>query len=89
MRYLSLAFIPPPPEEPEQEAPEDPFAEEPRGEAPLPGRPLVVGAGPAGRVIARGGPKPTLIEWDNDVPDWPVLAAEAGRAAAVLGGVPA
>ena len=21
---------------------------------------------------------PTLIEWDNDVPDWPVLAAEAG-----------
>jgi uncharacterized protein (UPF0276 family) len=41
------------------------------------------------RAIARGGPKPTLIEWDNDVPDWPVLAAEAGRAAAVLGGVPA
>jgi len=39
--------------------------------------------------IARGGPKPTLIEWDNDVPDWPVLAAEAGRAATILGGVPA
>jgi hypothetical protein len=36
------------------------------------------------QVIARGGPRPTLIEWDNDVPDWPVLAAEAGRAAAVL-----
>jgi len=34
--------------------------------------------------IARGGPKPTLIEWDNDVPDWPVLAAEATRAAAIL-----
>jgi len=34
--------------------------------------------------IARGGPKPTLIEWDNDVPDWLVLAAEAARAAAVL-----
>jgi len=34
--------------------------------------------------IARGGPKPTLIEWDNDVPDWPVLAAEAARAAAIL-----
>lgn len=36
------------------------------------------------QVITRGGPRPTLIEWDNDVPDWPVLAAEAGRAAAVL-----
>ena len=34
--------------------------------------------------IARGGPKPTLIEWDNDVPDWTVLAAEAARAAAIL-----
>ncbi|MEY3534408.1 MAG: hypothetical protein RI979_2434, partial [Pseudomonadota bacterium] len=27
---------------------------------------------------------PTLIEWDNDVPDWPVLAAEAARATALL-----
>jgi uncharacterized protein (UPF0276 family) len=34
--------------------------------------------------IARGGPRPTLIEWDNDVPDWPVLAAEAARAAEAL-----
>ena len=34
--------------------------------------------------IALGGVKPTLIEWDNDVPDWPVLQAEAARAAAVL-----
>jgi len=34
--------------------------------------------------IARGGPKPTLIEWDSDIPDWPVLAAEAARAAQVL-----
>ncbi|MDF0600124.1 DUF692 domain-containing protein [Psychromarinibacter sp. C21-152] len=34
--------------------------------------------------IAVGGRKPTLIEWDTDVPDWPVLAAEAERAAAVL-----
>ncbi|MDP3960400.1 MAG: DUF692 domain-containing protein [Pseudorhodobacter sp.] len=40
-----------------------------------------------GRTVALGGVKPTLIEWDNDVPDWPVLAAEAGRAAAVLAGV--
>ena len=30
--------------------------------------------------ISKGGPKPTLIEWDNDVPDWPVLVAEAARA---------
>lgn len=34
--------------------------------------------------IARSGAKPTLIEWDNDVPDWPVLAAEASRAARIL-----
>ena len=31
-------------------------------------------------VLARTGPMPTLIEWDNDVPDWPVLQAEAERA---------
>jgi uncharacterized protein len=36
------------------------------------------------RVIDRAGPLPTLIEWDNDVPDWPVLAAEVARAALVL-----
>ena len=34
--------------------------------------------------IARGGPKPTLIEWDNDVPDWAVLEAEAAVAAGIL-----
>jgi len=34
--------------------------------------------------IAKGGAKPTLIEWDNDVPDWPTLAAEAARAAALM-----
>lgn len=34
--------------------------------------------------LARCGAKPILIEWDNDVPEWPVLAAEAGRAAAAL-----
>lgn len=34
--------------------------------------------------IALAGPKPTLIEWDNDVPDWPVLAAEAARATQIL-----
>lgn len=37
--------------------------------------------------IAAAGPRPTLIEWDNDVPDWPRLAAEAGRAARLLAGV--
>lgn len=34
-----------------------------------------------GETIRQGGAKPTLIEWDNDVPDWPTLAAEAARAA--------
>lgn len=36
------------------------------------------------RVIARTGPLPTLIEWDNDVPAWPVLRSEAVAADAVL-----
>ena len=30
-------------------------------------------------VIARTGPWRPLIEWDNDVPDWPTLRAEATR----------
>jgi hypothetical protein len=34
--------------------------------------------------IARTGPTPTLVEWDNDVPEWPVLLAELGRADRVL-----
>jgi uncharacterized protein (UPF0276 family) len=34
--------------------------------------------------IARSGARPTLIEWDNDLPDWPVLASEAKRAALIL-----
>jgi uncharacterized protein (UPF0276 family) len=34
--------------------------------------------------VLRHGPRPTLIEWDNDVPDWPTLAAEAARAARLL-----
>lgn len=36
------------------------------------------------RVLRKTGPLPVLVEWDNDVPDWPVLRAEAQRAAAVL-----
>lgn len=39
------------------------------------------------QVIAMGGPRPTLIEWDNDVPEWPVLAAEAARAGIMLDAV--
>lgn len=40
--------------------------------------------------ILKAGPRPTLIEWDNDIPDWPVLADEARQAAAILEqGVPA
>jgi uncharacterized protein (UPF0276 family) len=35
-------------------------------------------------VIARTGPLPTLIEWDNDVPAFPALLAEAARATAIL-----
>lgn len=35
-------------------------------------------------VIARTGALPTLVEWDNDLPDWPVLAAEAALADSIL-----
>lgn len=35
-------------------------------------------------VLARTGPLPTLIEWDNDVPEWPILKAEAQRAERIL-----
>ena len=35
-------------------------------------------------VLARLGPLPTLIEWDNDVPDWPMLKREAQRANLIL-----
>ncbi|MGE3289762.1 MAG: DUF692 domain-containing protein [Geminicoccaceae bacterium] len=34
--------------------------------------------------VARCGPLPTLIEWDNDVPALPVLVAEAQRADRIL-----
>ncbi|MEQ9331385.1 DUF692 domain-containing protein [Thalassobaculum sp.] len=34
--------------------------------------------------LALAGPLPVLVEWDNDVPDWPVLHAEAMAADAVL-----
>ncbi|MDE9450573.1 DUF692 domain-containing protein [Aliiroseovarius sp. Z3] len=31
-------------------------------------------------IIARAGARPALVEWDNDVPEWDVLEAEAARA---------
>ena len=34
--------------------------------------------------LERSGPRPVLVEWDTDVPDWPVLRAEAERAARAL-----
>ena len=35
-------------------------------------------------VLASTGPRPVLVEWDTDVPDWSLLAAEANRAANAL-----
>src|SRR5262249_48325325 len=32
------------------------------------------------RLLARGGTAPTLIEWDNNVPSFPILAKEAAQA---------
>ena len=37
-----------------------------------------------GRFIERAGPRPTLIEWDTNVPEFEVLAAEARRARRVM-----
>jgi uncharacterized protein (UPF0276 family) len=36
------------------------------------------------KTIARIGPRPTLIEWDIDIPEFAVLEAEAGIAGAIL-----
>ena len=36
------------------------------------------------RVIRMAGRLPTLIEWDNDVPEWPILAREAALAEAAM-----
>ena len=35
-------------------------------------------------LIGRIGPVASLVEWDNDVPEWPVLRAEAEAAEAIL-----
>ena len=37
-------------------------------------------------VVARTGPVATLIEWDNDVPDWATLVAQAVAAEEILAG---
>ncbi len=34
--------------------------------------------------LSLSGSRPLLIEWDNDVPDWPILSAEADRGADAL-----
>ncbi len=36
--------------------------------------------------LEKSGPKPSLIEWDDNIPDWPELESEAGRAAQILDG---
>ncbi|WP_299894384.1 DUF692 domain-containing protein [uncultured Ruegeria sp.] len=40
-------------------------------------------------VLERTGPKPVLVEWDTDVPDWPVLREQAVRAQTALERIPA
>ncbi len=35
-------------------------------------------------VVGRSGPLPTLVEWDSNIPEWPVLKAEAAAAQAIL-----
>ncbi|PJI41026.1 MAG: hypothetical protein CTR53_08975 [Ferrovibrio sp.] len=35
-------------------------------------------------LIARTGPRPSLVEWDNEVPDWTILLHEAQTAQAML-----
>ena len=36
------------------------------------------------RALSRVGAVPTLIEWDNDVPPFPILSGEVARAQAAL-----
>jgi uncharacterized protein (UPF0276 family) len=35
-------------------------------------------------VLARGGARPVLIEWDRNLPAWPVLAAEVATARSII-----
>jgi uncharacterized protein (UPF0276 family) len=34
--------------------------------------------------LDRSGPRPLLVEWDTDVPEWPVLRDETKRADTAL-----
>jgi len=36
------------------------------------------------KLISQRGPIPTLVEWDSDIPEWPVLEAEAAAAQTIL-----
>ena len=38
-------------------------------------------------VLEKGGERPVLVEWDNDVPNWTLLAAKAHRAAKALAAI--
>lgn len=40
-----------------------------------------------GHTLRRFGPLPTLVEWDTDLPDLPVLLAQAAQADAIAAGV--
>jgi uncharacterized protein len=40
------------------------------------------------RAVARIGPVPTLIEWDNDIPEWSCLFAQAQQAEQILAQAP-
>lgn len=40
------------------------------------------------RFIARSGPKPVLIEWDTDIPEYAVLMDEARKAATIMDSIP-
>jgi len=41
------------------------------------------------KAMQRFGPKPTLIEWDNNIPEFPVLLAEAQQAQKIINGIAA
>jgi len=36
------------------------------------------------RLLERAGPRPTLVEWDNDIPDWAILEGEVKKADEIL-----
>ncbi len=40
------------------------------------------------RFIARSGPKPVLIEWDTDIPDYKILMDEVRKAATIMNSIP-